>query len=227
VPATFDRVRAWPAAAIAAVLLTSCTATVGGTPERTMGSARHGDELTAMLLPLDEIRALVSAPELEIRETYDDFLDYAEFSPEHCAGVPFNTIERAFRDSGYETVRGVAMDADTDAFVDEGVIRFASAAYAHRYVAQSKSTWQDCMGVVAHVVPDEMSDSQQWAIKDTVDLPAGGLMVRTRQVDAAGRECAHAMADRAELVIDVVVCGRRVIDEATTILHRIGRRPPV
>jgi PknH-like extracellular domain len=47
------------------------------------------------------------------------------------------------------------MEADTEAFVDEGVIRFASATDANRYVARSKSTWHDCTGVVAHVVPDE------------------------------------------------------------------------
>ena len=65
-------------------------------------------------------------------------------------------------------------------------------------------------------------------MSNTLNLPdTDGLVVRSSRVDAAGDECSHAMADKADLVIDVAVCGRRVTDDAVTILHRIASRPPV
>jgi hypothetical protein len=182
-----------------------------------------------MLLSVEDIGHIVGVMDLEIDETYEKFLDYVEFSPEQCAGVLFNTIERAYRDSGYLAVSGMVMQtAEQEHWIDEGVVRYASAADAHRYVTEAEQNWPACAGVEAHQVPNEDTVPQTWSIGDIERLPdAGGLMVRTRRVDLAGEVCAHAMADRSSLVIDVVVCGPRVADEAVTILNQIANRPPV
>jgi hypothetical protein len=71
---------------------------------------------------------------------------------------------------------------------------------------------------------------QIWAIGETVRLPdSTGLMVTTSRVDKPGKGCAHAMADRGDLVIDVVVCGPGPTntDQAVTLLNRIADKPPV
>ncbi|MCT7661735.1 sensor domain-containing protein [Mycobacterium deserti] len=189
----------------------------------------QGDELSAMLLSVEEIRGIVGADNIEITETYEKFLDYVEFTPEECAGVPFNTIERAYRNSGYQAVSGMIMQNDgQQRWIDEGVVRFATAAAARRFVSDSERIWQDCSGVRAHAVPDEDTAGQIWAIRDTVRLRNfNGLMVTSSRVDRPGRECAHAMADRAQLVIDVAVCGPQIDDEAVTILAGIADRPPI
>jgi serine/threonine kinase PknH len=204
---------------------------VSGTAQRVTSRPGDGDELTAMLLRVEDVRHIVGAPDLEISETYDKFLDYLEFSPEVCAGVPFNTIERAYRSSGYQVVRGMTMQTSEEIpahWVDEGVVRFATADDARRFVTDAEPVWREYAGTQARAVPDEDTGPQIWAIGDTVNLPdTDGLVVRSSRVDAAGDECSHAMADKADLVIDVAVCGRRVTDDAVTILHRIASRPPV
>jgi hypothetical protein len=213
------------------LVLSACASTVSGTAQRVTSRPGDGDDLTAMLLRLEDVRQVVGAPELEISETYDKFLDFLEFSPEVCAGVPFNTIERAYRSSGYQAVRGMTMQTSEEIpahWVDEGVVRFATAGDARRFVTDAGPVWRKCAGVQAHAVPDEDTGPQIWAIGETLELDdTYGLEVRSSRVDAAGDECSHAMADKANLVIDVAVCSRTVTDEAVTILHRIASRPPV
>jgi hypothetical protein len=216
-------------AAALVISLSACTTTLSDAPARKAAPSRQTDELTAMLLSVEEIRRIVGIGDLDVEETYEKFLDYVEFSPEQCAGVLFNTIARAYRNSGYVAVSGMVVQTpEQDHWIDEGVVRFASAADAHRYVAESEQNWLDCAGSEVRQVPNEDTDVQTWSIGETERLAdPGGLMVRTRRVDLAGEVCAHAMADRSSLVIDVVVCGPRVDGEAVTILNQIAKRPPV
>lgn len=184
-----------------------------------------------MLLSVQEVADIVGIDDLEVNETYDKFLDYVEFSPDECAGVPFNTIERAYRHSGYSAVSGMVMDtADQDHWIDEGVVRFSTAADARRFVADAERVWPECAGVESRQVPEKGAELQVWVIGETEPLPDGGLQVMSRRDGTRGGigdVCAHAMADRANIVIDVVVCGPTVTDEAVTILERIARKPPI
>jgi hypothetical protein len=225
-------VRHWSTASIVvtALVVSACASTVSGTPVRPRGMGQT-DALTAMLLGLDEVRDITEADDLQISETYEKFLDYVEFTPERCAGVPFNTIERAYRNSGYQGVSGMVMANDGQKrWVDEAVVRFATPGAAHRFVTDNDRIWRDCVGVAAHAVPGEDNDVQIWAIGETVRLPdSTGLMVTTSRVDKPGKGCTHAMADRGDLVIDVVVCGPGPTntDQAVTLLNRIADKPPV
>lgn len=227
-------VRHWLTVLIAAMcglVVTACASTVSGVPVRATSRPGDGDELSAMLLRLDEVQQVVGVPDLEIKDTYERFIDYLEFSPDRCAGVPFNTIDRTYRNSGYQAVRGMRMQTWEDFpahWVDEGVVRFDTADDARRFVAESTPIWRECAGTVARAVPDEQTGLQLWAIGDTEELPdAEGLVVTSRRADVAGRACSHAMAVKANLVIDVVVCSPTVTDEAVTVLHRIANKPPV
>jgi serine/threonine kinase PknH len=226
--------RHWSAVCLAAMcglLLSACASTVSGVPVRATSRPGDGDELSAMLLRLDEVQQIVGVPEVEIRDTYERFIDYAEFSPDKCAGVPFNTIDRTYRNSGFQAVRGMRIQTWEDVpahWVDEGVVGFPTADAAHRFVTESKAIWRECARTVARVVPDEETGLQVWAIGDTEELhDADGLVVASGRADVAGRECSHAMAAKAKVVVDVVVCMPTVRDEAVTILHRIASRPPV
>lgn len=214
-------------AALGGLLLTACTTTLSDAPAR-RAAPSSVDDLTAMLLSVEEIGRIVGV-DLEVSETYEKFLDYAEFTPERCAGVPFNTIERAYRGSRFTGVSGMVMDdASYEHWVDEGVVRYATAADAHRYVAQAEAIWRDCAGVEATEVPRADDERQTWSIGQTERLgEPGGLQVRMHRVAGPYEVCAHAMADHANHVIDVVVCGPTVADEAATILNRIANRPPV
>jgi serine/threonine kinase PknH len=235
-PARMDCVRQWIAASAAAcvLVLSACASTVAGTPVRASSPFHESDDLTAMLLSIEDIRRIVGAEDLEIDETYDRFLDYADFSPEACVGVPFNTIERAYRNSGYEAVRGIVMQTAGEIaarWVDEGVVRFDTAEEAHRFVTDSSSIWRDCAGTEVRAVPDEETGLQIWAIGDTINIPdvpeSRAFMVTSVRLDVADHTCAHVMTDRADLVIDVVVCGPQATEHAVTIMDRIANRPPI
>ncbi len=198
--------------------------TVSGAPVRMSGPTAGADELRAMLLSVEDVRRIIDMPDLEINETYDDVPDDDEFSAGVCAGVPFNTSEVAYRDREYQAVQGTNMRSPgefPEHWVDQALVRFNSGDDAQRFVADAVRIWRDCAGAVINTVPED-SVPQRWTIGDTKGsaLP----MVTSSLVGIAGYTCAHAMTDKTNLVIDVVVCSRGVNDEAETILHRIASR---
>jgi hypothetical protein len=230
-----DVVRVWCAILVAScgLALTACASTVSGTPVRARSSGQV-DGLTAMLLSIEDIGAITGLTDLEITNAYDELLGFLEFTPEECIGVPFNTIDKGYRDSRYQAISGMVMQPPEPTlrdWVDEAVVQFATAADAHRFVTESAAKWRNCAGTEVRAVPDEENGLQIWKIGDTSDIEVlpelRGLMVRTTRVDVAEPECAHAMTDRANIVIDVVVCGQNDVAEAETILERIANRPPV
>jgi hypothetical protein len=217
--------------AVCGLVLAACASTVPGVAVRARSSG-DVDGLTAMLLSVEDIRTIIGAEDLEVAYTYEKFLDYLEFEPESCIGVPFNTIDRAYSNSGYQAVSGMVVQPPHDTqrdWVDEGVVQFATAAAAHRFVTASAAAWRNCAGKQVRAVPDKDTGSQVWQIAETVEtLPdSRGFLVRSTRVDRPQSECAHTMADRADLVIDVVVCSRDDAGNAETILERIASRPPV
>lgn len=224
-------VRQWLATFIAALcglLLGACASTVSGTPLRVTAGGSGGDDLTAMLLSVEDIRLIVGVPDLEVHEEYNDVPDTSEFSTEGCAGVPFNTVIPAYHDSGYQAVRGMNVRSPEEfpeLWVDEGVIRFDDVDDARRFMTDAEATWRGCAGTVTSTVPED-SERQFWTIGDTTE--SGGLL---RVVSSLrGDEdyvCSRAMKDGDVLVIDVVVCSRNVTDEAETIVNRIAGRLPV
>jgi hypothetical protein len=229
-----NSVRRWIAALTAAacgLVLGACASTVSGAPVRATSSSLETDDLTAMLLSVEDVRSIVGTTDLEITETYHDAWAYAEVSPGPCSGVPFNIVVPAYRDSGYEAVSGMNMqssEALPEYWVDEGVVRLPTEAHAQRFITEAETTWRECAGILLRTVPEEGSDPQFWTIGETADIPESqGLVVSSSLAGVDGYVCSRAMTDKANLVVDVLVCSRVVTDEAVTILHRITSRPPV
>jgi hypothetical protein len=191
----------------------------------------EADDLTAMLLSVEDIERIIGSDPLEIRDTYDEVWTSFEVSPGPCASVPFNVVVQAYRDSGYEAVSGMNMwssQVTWEYWVDEGVVRFPSDRDAHRFVTDAETTWRDCEGDEVRAVPEEGGAVQLWTVGSTTEIPdVRALVVTSTLADTAGYVCSHAMTDRANLVIDVVVCKRGVTDEAVTIMDRIANRPPI
>ena len=204
---------------------------VSGTAARESSAPVEADGLTAMLLSVEDIEPIVGRDDLEIRETYDELWTAFEVSPGPCAAAPFNVIVQAYGDTGYEAVSGMniwSSQLSSEYWVDEGVVRFPSDRDANRFVTDTETIWRDCEGQEVRAVPEEDGAHQLWTIGTTTQIPdVRALVVTSTLVDTSDYVCSHAMTDRANIVIDVVVCKRGVTDEAVTIMDRIANRPPI
>ena len=184
-----------------------------------------------MLLSADEIQRIIGSDALEVRDTYDEVWTSFEVSPGPCAAVPFNVVVQAYGGTGYQAVSGMNMwssQVTWEFWVDEGVVRFPSDRDAHRFVTEAETTWRNCEGTEVRAVPEEGGAVQWWTVGNTTRIPeVRALVVTSTLADTPGYVCSHAMTDRANLVIDVVVCKKGVTDEAVTIIDRIANRPPI
>lgn len=63
--------REWVAAALCGLMLSACASTVSGTAARE-SSPVAADDLTAMLLSVEDIEQITGSGDLEIRDTYDE-----------------------------------------------------------------------------------------------------------------------------------------------------------
>jgi eukaryotic-like serine/threonine-protein kinase len=184
-----------------------------------------------MLLSVEDIEQITGSGDLEIRDNYDELWASFEVSPGPCASVPFNVVVQAYRDSGYEAVSGMNMwssQVTWEYWVDEGVVRFPTDHDARRFVTDAEVIWRKCEGDEVRAVPEEGGAVQWWTVGSTTQIPdVRALVVTSTLADTPGYVCSHAMTDRANLVIDVVVCTTGVTDEAVTIMDRIANRPPI
>jgi hypothetical protein len=209
---------------------------VSGTPSIAGRAASEDAALTAMLLDLEDVQRIVETPDLEARQAYHQFWSYVEVSRGICSGVPFNSVDFDYRGSRFHAVSGMTMYSSGDApdaavvrvWVDEAVVRFDGASDAHRFVTDSAPRWRSCAGTQIRAVVEEGAGAQLWTIGRTEDIPATGtLVVTTSLAGAPGYVCKRALKNKADLVIDVVVCRDGVTEEAQTIVERIANRLPV
>lgn len=237
----------WRVLVIAAVASTiglacACSTTVDGQPkaERAQaappaaapavpGVAAVGEQqLEGLLLTLDDVRAIMDAPELEVHDNYAQMPpSTADYVPEDCVRAAFNTVEAGYRDTKFVATRGVVMqEPDTSAqllhIADQGVVTFPDAAAANTYVTRTVEAWRRCAGTAFTVLRPEVTE--HWTFGDVTD--SNGISAIPKSGEDSDWSCSHAIAARANAVIDVSACGFSITDQATTIAGRIRDKFP-
>ncbi len=232
------------AAAVTVVGLTSaCSTTVDGTPkaERSQppapatgtpaAPAATGvgeQQLDGLLLPLDDVRAIMAAPELEVHDNYAQMPpSTAGYVPEDCVRAAFNTVEPGYRDSKFVAIRGVVMQepdssAELSHIVDQGVVTFPDEAAANTYVTRTIEAWRRCAGTPFTVLRPEAAE--HWTFGDVTE--SNGISAIPKTGDGSEWSCSHAITARANAVVDVSACGFSITDQATTIAGRIRDKFP-
>jgi hypothetical protein len=228
------------AAVIGAAAAGGCVSTVAGVPG--VGADRAplswGPDLAAaqlgdVLLDVAAVNQLMGASTMTESRTYDQMPgDDGTYSDAACAGAVFNTVQAAYKGSGYVATKGAEfMDASDKRYVDEGVVAFGSGADARKFFATSQESWRRC--VAKHVTYKAKNDSP---ITWTIRAPVTTHGITVAVVDEEGGEgyaCAHGITAKSNVVIDISACsygmanqGGPGIQVATTIINAIAAKFP-
>lgn len=239
------------AAATSAVgLASACTTTVQGTPKAQRaptpppaaapatpaapptpaapaGRDLGEQDLDPLLLPVDDVRAVVDAPDLQVEQNYAQMPpSTVGYVPEDCVRAAYNTVEAGYRDSQFTAIRGVVMQEPADAqmlhVVDQGVVTFPGAPAASTYVSRTLEAWRRCAGTPFTALRPEASE--HWTFGQVGEN--AGISAIPKTADGSEWSCSHAITARANVVIDVSACGFSITDQATTIAARIRDKIP-
>lgn len=236
------RVLLTAAAASVVTLTCACSTTVAGTPktQRAMvpppaatpaapaANAVAEQQLDGLLLALDDVRAIMDAPELEVHDSYAQMPpSTAGYVPEDCVRAAFNTVEAGYRDSKFVAIRGVVMqEPDTSAallhIVDQGVVTFPDSAAASTYVTRTVESWRRCAGTPFTVLRGEAAE--HWTFGDVTET--NGITAIPKRGEGSDWSCSHAIAAKLNAVIDVSACGFAITDQATVVVGRIRDKFP-
>jgi serine/threonine-protein kinase len=182
--------------------------------------------LDGLLLTIEETREIMAAPDLQIDHTYEEMPpSTVGYNPEECASAAFNTVEAGYRDSGFTAVRGVVLTEpepmDTTHLVDQGVVAFPDAAAATDYITKTVEKWRGCAG--QPFVVTRSQSTENWTFGEVTDND--GINVITKSAEG-GLPCSHAIAAKANVVVDVVACSAEITDQAEIVLTRIRDKIP-
>jgi hypothetical protein len=219
----------WRTALAAATIIAAsgCVSKVAGVPR--VGADRAplswGPDLVAaqladVLLDAATVNQLMSVNTMTELRTYDQMpADDGTYSDAACAGAVFNTVEAAYKGSGYVATKGAQFsDAGSKHYVDQGVVAY-SGADARKFLAASQNSWHRCVG--RHVTYKAKNDSSiTWTIRTPVT--ADGITVAV--VDQEGGEeyaCAHGITAKSNVVIDVSACSNVMANQGPKIARAI------
>lgn len=131
------------------------------------------------------------------------------FSDPSCASTLYNTMYTGYAGSGYTGVAGRRLHEDPHPthFIDEAVVAFPSADAAERFVVRTALGWERCADVhlsTSEPPPDPVT------LFYTLGFPSvtGDVATVVNVLEGGeGKACAHAIASRANVVIDVHIGG--------------------
>lgn len=240
------------AAASMVGLMTACATTVTGTPKAEKAQAGSGStsastpassstnppaavpgsvaeqDLAGLLLPSEDIQAVMDAPDLAVDKTYDQMPpSTVGYIPEDCASAAYNTVETGYRDSPFTGTRGVVMQEPASApqllhVVDEGVVAFPDAAAATAYVSKTVGNWAHC--AKNPFTAQRPEAVEHWNFGDVSEN--NGVNAIPKTAEGSGWTCSHAITSKANVVVDVAACGFTINDQAVTIVSRIRDKVP-
>lgn len=198
-----------------------CSATVSGVPRAQ--SARDGGaatvaagQLEPLLLSDGQIGEIVGTGGMATSQEYSGITapQGESYSEPACAQTLFNTMYTGYEGTGYTGVagrkvrrRGVRSFDE----VDQGVVAFPSADAASRFVVRTVLGWERCADV--HLGVSDPPPDHPVTVYFTLGFTStrGDVATVVNTVEGGeGMVCAHAMASRSNVVIDVHVCGTAI-----------------
>lgn len=207
----------------AAMALTGCVSTVSGTAVRNANTVPSNvpklDEsaVDKVLLPIDEVNAVMGTTELEVTSDIDDMTDSLDkVSDPDCLGAMFGAEDAVYKGSGWTAVRDVVArepEDDNDHWIEQTVVIYPEASNAKRFFEKSRSSWEKCAG--SSLAVDTEGTSSLWEF-DEVIAGDGLITQMATQEDADGWGCQHALAAASNLTAETWACGYVLADEAAT-----------
>lgn len=222
-------------AAGAALLLTGCTATVSGraVPADTDGPLPPPlvtiTQLDSLLPRAVELDGIVDATGMEVKTRISQMWDDSpNLSDPGCVDVWLPVEAPAYDGTGWTAMRAQQVaDGTPDTFrhyVAQAVVAFPTADEAQAFFDTATQTWADCANRrVQFRKPGKPASS--WTHGD---LTASGdtlTMPQTREA-GDGWSCQRARSVYSNVIVDAVVCGFDITDQAATLVAAVTDKMP-
>jgi serine/threonine protein kinase len=184
------------------------------------------NQLQTILLSAAEINSAMGTSNLqplgEVEAQLEDPVD--TLSIEECRGALLPGQGPVYGRSGFTGVRGQGFNAEApDYFVAITAVSFPSADQALGFVRTSASSWKACAGRTVTVTAAQGSLKYQFG--DVAGDPPKIVQSETLQ-GSNGASCQHALSATSNVILDVVVSGRGIADQASRIANAMAAKMP-
>jgi hypothetical protein len=192
-------------------------------------SRATGPNVAGMLLGVEQVRGILGGAALVSERAYT-MGPQDDPGPNSCAGAADSGAEGADRDGGL-VVRHVHKMTEADHShqthsVQQDAVEFKTPAQAAEFVDRTKQAWGHCAQTTLKIAyPDGNKEQRVFgdvSYSDEDDI----LLISSTVAGDQPRKCAHAMAAKANVVVDVQVCGSVPPTHATTIVDAIRKNFP-
>lgn len=213
------------------LVLAGCVHTTGGTaePAVTPGPvADHSavvpqDGLEKILLSVGDVNSIMGATDMDVVESSDEMGDStADVSDPRCVGALYNAEDSVYANSGWTDLRDEVLtepEGDSDHWVEQTAVKFASADRATDFFKASRKQWQECVGKTITV--DDGSDQYDWRFGGLA-ITGTTLSQTASQSDSGDWSCQHALSAVGDDVVEVSACKTGVQDEALSIVGKLA-----
>jgi len=196
----------------------SATETTTSSPEATIPVA----DLKGLLPSVSKVQSVLHLSGLDV---VDDWSDAYVLRPEDrvsevsCVGVQYVSEGTVYSGSGYTAMRGQRMRKD-GAIVDANVASFPNAADAAGFVDKSTQTWQNCAGKPLTRYFSASDESESWMI-GTPETSDDSVRILNYEEGGEGWACSHALGNKTNVIVETLVCGNAVSDDAGRLLDEM------
>jgi serine/threonine kinase PknH len=200
---------------------TSSTTTT--TPTQAMLPA---NQLQTILLSAAETNSAMGTSNLqplgEIEAQLEDPVD--TLSIEECRGALLPGQGPVYGRSGFTGVRGQGFNAEAPGyFVAITAVSFPSADQALGFVRNSALSWKACAGQTVTITAAQ--GSLRYKFGDVTGGPPKIVQSETLE-GSNGASCQHALSATSNVILDVVVSGRGITDQASRIADAMAAKMP-
>lgn len=213
-------------AVLSGVLLTGCVSTVGGTALRGQAAGstptsvpQLGEaDLDRVLLSAGEVNGVMGATGIRVTASSQNMSDNSDgVSDVDCLGAIYGAEELVYDGSGWSAVRDEVLQeptVDNAHWVEQIVVLFPSADKAKQFVEASRTVWDKCGGTSIDI--DNSDVHSTWKI-DKANATGDILTQQSKQRNAGGWGCQHALTSVSNVVIEAWACSNSINDEAQSI----------
>jgi eukaryotic-like serine/threonine-protein kinase len=176
--------------------------------------------LTRLLLPADQIAAIMATPKVTVEHTDDTPLtETGDFVGKDCVGAWQPAQGVVYNSVGQTGVRAQTL-GEAIIMVIQAVIAMPSADAAHKLVTDQTPVWSACAGRT-FVDNRNPAEPTHWTFGQLTN--SGGTLSMTHAPEEHPLVgCQRALSARSNIVIDVLACKIQADNQAVDILNAIA-----
>lgn len=176
-------------------------------------------DLQGLLPSIGKVGSLLQISGLAVDDTWSDTYVLRpddRISDSACTGVQYVSEGSVYSGSGFTAMRGERLKKKGN-IVDVTVSTFPGSDDAAAFVARSTQTWRNCARKPLSRYFASSDESESWLI-GAPEVSDNTVRILNYEEGGEGWACSHAMGNATNVVVETLVCGIGVEDEAGTLM---------